>query len=127
MNQRQLFLPCAAGVEGYLADEVHSLTGLAGQDLLVGRAGVLTNSAALSSATFDPLGSNNLAAVETVVDPPGGDLQFEIAAVELREDRASVWIAVTRTNRTYGRFRSISRRKTERPWPGATMEPRTGR
>lgn len=41
MNQLQLFLPCAAGVEGYLADEVHSLTGLAGQDLLVGRAGVL--------------------------------------------------------------------------------------
>ncbi len=41
MNQLQLFLPCAVGVEGYLADEVHSLTGLAGQDLLVGRAGVL--------------------------------------------------------------------------------------
>ncbi|WP_287924874.1 THUMP domain-containing protein [Diaphorobacter sp.] len=41
MNQLQLFLPCAAGVEVYLADEVHSLTGLAGQDLLVGRAGVL--------------------------------------------------------------------------------------
>lgn len=41
MNQLQLFLPCAAGVEGYLADEVHGLTGLAGQDLLVGRAGVL--------------------------------------------------------------------------------------
>src|SRR5574337_39584 len=41
MNQLQLFLPCAAGVEGFLADEVHGLTGLAGQDLLVGRAGVL--------------------------------------------------------------------------------------
>ena len=64
--------------------------------------GVLTNSAALSSATFDPLGSNNLAAVETVVDPPGGDLQFGTAAYELREDRSSVWITVTRTNRTYG-------------------------
>ncbi|MBL0421415.1 class I SAM-dependent RNA methyltransferase [Ramlibacter sp. AW1] len=36
-----LFLPCAAGVEGFLADEVHRLTGLAGDDLLVGRAGVL--------------------------------------------------------------------------------------
>jgi putative N6-adenine-specific DNA methylase len=36
----QLFLPCAAGVEDFLADEVHRLTGLAGDDLLVGRAGV---------------------------------------------------------------------------------------
>ncbi|MBS0391452.1 MAG: class I SAM-dependent RNA methyltransferase [Proteobacteria bacterium] len=41
MNQLQLFLPCAAGVEGFLADEVHGLTGLTGQDLLVGRGGVL--------------------------------------------------------------------------------------
>ena len=64
--------------------------------------GVLTNSAVLSSATFDPLASNNAAAVETVVDPPGGDLQFQAAAYELREDRASVWVTVTRTNRTYG-------------------------
>ena len=40
MNQLQLFLPCAAGVEGFLAEEVHRLTGLAGQDLLVGRGGV---------------------------------------------------------------------------------------
>jgi putative N6-adenine-specific DNA methylase len=35
-----LFLPCAAGVEGFLADEVHRLTGLAGDDLLTGRGGV---------------------------------------------------------------------------------------
>ncbi|WP_404300759.1 class I SAM-dependent RNA methyltransferase [Alicycliphilus denitrificans] len=41
MNTLQLFLPCAAGVEGFLADEVHGLTGLTGQDLLVGRGGVL--------------------------------------------------------------------------------------
>ena len=41
MNQLQLFLPCAAGVEGFLADEVHRLTGLAGDDLLVGRGGVV--------------------------------------------------------------------------------------
>jgi putative N6-adenine-specific DNA methylase len=41
MNQLQLFLPCAAGVEGFLADEVHAITGLTGQDLLVGRGGVL--------------------------------------------------------------------------------------
>ncbi len=41
MNQIQLFLPCAAGVEGFLADEVHAITGLTGQDLLVGRGGVL--------------------------------------------------------------------------------------
>ncbi len=40
MNQLQLFLPCAAGVEGLLADEVHRLTGLAGDDLLTGRGGV---------------------------------------------------------------------------------------
>jgi len=41
MNALQLFLPCAAGVEGYLADEVHRLTGLAGDDLLTSRGGVL--------------------------------------------------------------------------------------
>ncbi|MBI2768208.1 MAG: class I SAM-dependent RNA methyltransferase [Burkholderiales bacterium] len=40
MNALQLFLPCAAGVEDFLADEVHRLTGLAGDDLLVGRGGV---------------------------------------------------------------------------------------
>ena len=40
MNPLQLFLPCAAGVEGFLADEVHRLTGLAGDDLLTGRGGV---------------------------------------------------------------------------------------
>ena len=41
MNQLQLFLPCAAGVESFLADEVHAITGLTGQDLLMGRGGVL--------------------------------------------------------------------------------------
>ena len=41
MNQLQLFLPCAAGVEGFLADEVHQITGLTGSDLLTGRGGVL--------------------------------------------------------------------------------------
>jgi putative N6-adenine-specific DNA methylase len=40
-DQLQLFLPCAAGVEGFLADEVHRLTGLAGDDLLTGRGGVV--------------------------------------------------------------------------------------
>jgi len=40
VNQLRLFLPCAAGVEGFLADEVHRLTGLAGDDLLTGRGGV---------------------------------------------------------------------------------------
>ena len=44
MNALTLFLPCAAGVEGYLADEVHALTGLAGQDLLTARGGVLLRS-----------------------------------------------------------------------------------
>jgi putative N6-adenine-specific DNA methylase len=41
LNDLQLFLPCASGVEGFLADEVHRLTGLAGDDLLTGRGGVL--------------------------------------------------------------------------------------
>ncbi|MFM1908135.1 MAG: hypothetical protein RLZZ591_1812, partial [Pseudomonadota bacterium] len=41
MNQLQLFLPCAAGVEDYLAAEVHGLTGLMGEDLLLRRGGVL--------------------------------------------------------------------------------------
>ena len=34
-------MPCAAGVEGFLADEIHQITGLTGQDLLTGRGGVL--------------------------------------------------------------------------------------
>ncbi|MEY2861466.1 MAG: hypothetical protein RL392_1924 [Pseudomonadota bacterium] len=41
MNQLQLFLPCAAGVEDYLAHEVHDLTGLKGEDLLTRRGGVM--------------------------------------------------------------------------------------
>ncbi len=41
MNDLPLFLPCAAGVEDLLADEVHRLTGLAGEALLVGRGGVV--------------------------------------------------------------------------------------
>ena len=41
MNALSLFLPCAAGVEDFLADEAHALTGLAGHDLLVARGGVL--------------------------------------------------------------------------------------
>jgi putative N6-adenine-specific DNA methylase len=41
MNQLQLFLPCAAGVEDFLATEVHELTGLMGEDLLTRRGGVL--------------------------------------------------------------------------------------
>jgi putative N6-adenine-specific DNA methylase len=40
MTALSLFLPCAAGVEDFLADEVHGLTGLAGQDLLTVRGGV---------------------------------------------------------------------------------------
>ena len=36
-------MPCAAGVEGLLADEVHHLTGLTGNDLLTGRGGVMAN------------------------------------------------------------------------------------
>ena len=41
MNQLQLFLPCAAGVEDFLATEVHRVTGLKGDDLLIGRGGVV--------------------------------------------------------------------------------------
>lgn len=41
MQDLTLFLPCAAGTEDFLADEVHALTGAAGDDLLVGRGGVL--------------------------------------------------------------------------------------
>jgi len=45
MSTMQLFLPCAAGIEDFLADEVHRLTGLAGNDLLVGRGGVVAHAA----------------------------------------------------------------------------------
>jgi putative N6-adenine-specific DNA methylase len=41
VNSLQLFLPCAAGVEGFLADEVHGITGLTGNDLMTGRGGVI--------------------------------------------------------------------------------------
>jgi len=40
MQAITLFLPCAAGVEDFLADEVHGLTGLAGDDLSLLRGGV---------------------------------------------------------------------------------------
>ena len=40
MNQLQLFLPCAAGVEDFLAQEVHEITGLQGDNLRVMRGGV---------------------------------------------------------------------------------------
>ena len=40
VNDLSLFLPCAAGVEEYLAQEVHALTGRVGQDLLTLRGGV---------------------------------------------------------------------------------------
>lgn len=40
MNQLKLFLPCAAGVEDFLAQEVHDITGLQGDDLRVMRGGV---------------------------------------------------------------------------------------
>ena len=43
MNQLQLFLPCAAGVEDYLAEEVHGFTGLQGDDLRVMRGGVMAS------------------------------------------------------------------------------------
>ena len=36
-------MPCAAGVEDLLADEVHRLTGLTGHDLLSGRGGVVVH------------------------------------------------------------------------------------
>jgi putative N6-adenine-specific DNA methylase len=41
VNQLQIFLPCAAGVEDLLAHEVHGLTGLQGEDLLTRRGGVM--------------------------------------------------------------------------------------
>jgi putative N6-adenine-specific DNA methylase len=44
MNALQLFLPCAAGVEDYLAQEVHGHTGLMGEDLLTRRGGVMLRS-----------------------------------------------------------------------------------
>ena len=44
MNQLQLFLPCAAGVEDYLAQEVHEITGNVGTALQTLRGGVLVQS-----------------------------------------------------------------------------------
>jgi putative N6-adenine-specific DNA methylase len=40
MNQLQLFLPCAAGVEDYLVPEVQRITGLSGPDVIKQRGGV---------------------------------------------------------------------------------------
>jgi len=40
VNDLSFFLPCAAGVEEFLAQEVHALTGRVGQDLLTLRGGV---------------------------------------------------------------------------------------
>ena len=41
MNQLHLFLPCAAGVESYLAEEVRRITGVGDDDLRAFRAGVM--------------------------------------------------------------------------------------
>ena len=41
MNQLHLFLPCAAGVETYLATEVQRITGIGADDLRAFRAGVM--------------------------------------------------------------------------------------
>lgn len=41
MNALQIFLPCAAGVEGFLADEVRAITGVGADDVLAGRGGVM--------------------------------------------------------------------------------------
>jgi len=43
MNQLTLFLPCAAGVEDYLAPEVQAITGLSGADVVKRRGGVWVN------------------------------------------------------------------------------------
>ena len=43
MNQLQLFLPCAAGVETYLGTEVQRITGVAGESLQTLRGGVQLN------------------------------------------------------------------------------------
>ena len=43
MNQLTLFLPCAAGVEDYLAPEVQTITGLFGADVVKRRGGVWVN------------------------------------------------------------------------------------
>ncbi len=40
MNQLELFLPCAAGVEDYLSMEVQRITGLSGTDVMKQRGGV---------------------------------------------------------------------------------------
>ncbi len=45
MNQLQLFLPCAAGVEEYLLPEVKHITGLGGQAVQKRRGGVALNGA----------------------------------------------------------------------------------
>jgi putative N6-adenine-specific DNA methylase len=45
MNQLQLFLPCAAGVEDYLAAEVHHITDISGPALQTRRGGVLLQAA----------------------------------------------------------------------------------
>ena len=41
MQTLHLFLPCAAGVESYLAQEVQSICGITTDDLRVLRAGVM--------------------------------------------------------------------------------------
>ncbi len=43
MNQLKLFLPCAAGVEDFLAQEVHEITDLQGENLRVMRGGVIVH------------------------------------------------------------------------------------
>ena len=67
MNSLQLFLPCAAGVEDLLAQEVHRLTGLVGDDLMSARGGVFARASWRDAPSF---GSPEKTRIEVESTPP---------------------------------------------------------
>ena len=54
-------MPCAAGVEGFLADEVHRITGLTGHDLMTGRGGVIVRGMEMERIVDKPVIAINAA------------------------------------------------------------------
>ena len=99
MNSLQLFLPCAAGVEEFLADEVHHITGLTGHDLLTGRGGAAKAPAAgdtVVMASSEKLGAASpyviapLDAAATVLVAPGAS---KAALAPLRKAGAVLVVA----------------------------------
>ena len=90
-----LFLPCAAGVEPWLADEVHGLTGLAGDDLMTTRGGVWVRG---DWRTMMVLNLHSRIAQRVLIEIAQGDYGHEDDLYELaRSVRWDDWFSARQT------------------------------